>query len=129
MSGRRAEATERLERGERAHHLGLVVGIRVVPARIAARDASCFFRHKACLGLRARRMDLDRQCFGRRDHLHQEGQLRPEPRENLRPEQLPGVGGDDRGEVASGADDHGWSARVGAEPQLCDGCARRWPAE
>jgi hypothetical protein len=108
--------------GECTHHLGLVVGIRVVPTGIAARNAARLLRREAHLGLLARRMDLDRQCLGRRNDLHQKGQLCPEPRDNVRAKQLLGAGGDDRGEVASGADDRGWTAGVRAEPQLCGGC-------
>ena len=105
------EALERHERRERAHELGLVVGVAVVPVGGFHRDALGVLALPAAAGLLVARVGLDRERLRRREHLQQERQLVSEVVADLAAEDADGVVLDG---LVEGAEAGGATIREGA---------------
>jgi hypothetical protein len=96
VAGDVADGAESLERGEgreRAHELGLVVGVAVVPVGGVHGDALGVLAFPAAAGLGVVRVGLDRERLRGREHLEEEGQLVPEVIADLLPRIRPGRSG------------------------------------
>ncbi len=113
----RAEPAERVERRQRAEHLGLVAAVGVVALRGVRRDAARILPCVPRTGRLERRVRLQRQRFRRGQHLEQERQPRPELSQHRGAELALRVGRDPvrQGPVAG---QPGRRRRVCAHPQL-----------
>jgi hypothetical protein len=91
--GRRvAEADERVELGQRADQLGLVVGVLVVAVRRVAGEPGRLLAGESHFRLLEARVRLQRERFVRGQHLEQVRQRRLPALAALGPEQLLRVG-------------------------------------
>ena len=115
------ETDQRVELGERADQLGLVVGVAVVAVARVPRDAGRILAPEALAGLLEARVGLQRQRLVRGQHLEQERQRRVPAPAAHRPEQLfrrGGHGVQQRSAGAVGVHQLGRVRGVRAQPHL-----------